>query len=565
MVFFINLLLSVLDLIAIGLFGLLGTLTVYGIQSTNPPKTLIKVINLLNLTDKSFQVQVAVIGILAATMLVIKTFCSALLSYRTSRFLIYRSANLSTKLIETWLKAGLGKVRSLTQQESVFALTNGVNFVVNGVIGASVSLLSETILLVLLALGLTVVNPLLAFATFAYFGILAAIVYLVIHKRVDTLAKEEARQGIRNSEVILETIAFYKQLIVSGRSSHYVESIAEAKYSLARIQSQLSYLPNVSKYVMETGLVIGGLTLSGTTFLMYDSRQAISVLSVFLIAAVRIAPSILRIQTGITSIRQNLAASSLTLDIVQRIGYKSNQKVRRQSHLIELREEFVPEISFKNVVFKFEGESSFQLSIPKLEIPKGARVQILGRSGIGKSTLLDLMLGFLEPSKGTIEISGKSVEECIRRWPASISYVPQEIYIAKGTIFENLTLGYSREEMKNIPIDKILDIVELQGVISERREGLNTFVGEGGVLLSGGQRQRLGLARALMAKPKMLVLDEATSALDSKTENQVLTNISKAFPETTIVAISHKKLPKMFDIQVEIRNGRVSRAGGKRS
>jgi len=558
-VFIINIFLSLLDIIAIALFGILGTLTVYGIQSSSPPKTLESVIRLLGLSEDSFQSQVAVIGVLAAAMLITKTICSALLSFRTSRFLIYRSANLSTKLIEAWLRGGLGKVRSLSQQQSIFALTNGVNFVVSGVIGATVSLVGESLLLVLLSVGLTFVNPTLALATFAYFSALAVFVHTLIHKKVDKLAKEEANKGIKNNEVVLETISFYKQLIVGGRSNHYVKSISEAKYSLARVQSQLSYLPNVSKYVMETGLVVGGLSLSSATFLIYDSRQAVSVLSVFLVAALRIAPSVMRVQTGLTSIRQNLAASSLTLEIVERIGYSPVSKGLRVVSKPISFPSFVPEVVFNSVEFKFPNNSKFELSIPTLTIPKGARVQILGQSGIGKSTLLDLMLGFLEPSSGSVKISGVPVEDCIKTWPGAIGYVPQEIYVSNSTIASNICLGYERNDFEDSQIHEVLKLVELGELVSQREEGINTLVGEGGFSLSGGQRQRLGIARALMSKPKLLILDEATSALDSLTEAKVLKRISDAFPETSIIAISHKQLPEVFNYYIRIRNGRVSK------
>lgn len=558
LVFFINILLSFLDLVAIALFGILGTLAVYGIQSSSPPVTLSSLIEVLGLSNKNFQFQVAVIGSLAAGMLILKTICSALLSYRTSRFLIYRSANLSTRLIEAWLKGGLGKIRTLTKQESVFALTNGVNFVVSGVIGASVSLLGETILLTFIAIGLTVVNTTLAMATFCYFGLLAVLVYFLIHKKVDQLANEEARQVVKNNEVIIETISFYKQLIVGGRTNHYIRAISDAKFSLARIQSQLSYLPNVSKYVMETGLVIGGLSLSSATFLIYDSRKAVSVLSVFLVAALRIAPSVMRVQSGLTSIKQNLAASSLTLDIVNRIGYVPSTRNLKIGVELRHKNEFVPEIVMNGVLFTFNTETNFKLEIPQLTIPKGSRVQISGKSGIGKSSLIDLILGFLEPAEGTVTISGVTVEDCIQKWPGAISYVPQEIYVAKGSIFENICLGYSKDDFVFEDLSKILNIVGLEEVVVERKAGIYSEVGEGGVQLSGGQRQRLGLARALMSKPKVLILDEATSALDEKSETKVINRISKEFPDTTILAISHKALPKVFDSVVKIRDGKVS-------
>ena len=152
---------------------------------------------------------------------------------------------------------------------------------------------------------------------------------------------------------------------------------------------------------------------------------------------------------------------------------------------------------------------------------EGETVAIVGESGSGKTTLIDLLLGVLEPAQGRIQISGVSPKEAILKWPGAISYVPQNIEVINGTILENLILGYAIEEVNQLAIERVLKLSSLDDFVSKLPNGLNTFVGERGSNVSGGQRQRLGIARALLTCPQLLVLDEATSALDLKTETQI--------------------------------------------
>lgn len=557
LVFVFNTLLAFVDLAAIAIVGLLGSLTVYGIQSATPSPFVLRILSILNIENIEFQKQVAIVGTMAAVLLIIKTFLSAYSSLRISRFLTFRSAKISAILIENWLASGLKSVRKLTSQESVFALTTGVNYVLSGVIGAVINLASEMLLLIVLSVGLFVVNPLLATLTVLYFSLLAMTLFLLLHRRLGNLARSEADQNIRGNELIVEAISFYKEMTVKGRQQYYAQTLSEGRYGLARIQAVLSFLPNVSKYVLETGLVLGGILLSSVAFFLYDASRAIALLSVFLVSSLRIAPSVLRMQTGLTSIRQNLASSTLTLETVARL--KSNRiKVAPSGPYEREHCGFNPEVRIDKLSFVYDVNSPFSFETENIVFEPGDRIQIVGKSGEGKSTFLDLLLGVLHPLEGKVLISGISTKDAVARWPGAISYVPQEAFISRGTILDNLTLGYKPDEVPFDEIWRALEIAQLSEYVAKQPKGLETHLGEKGNVLSGGQRQRIGIARSLITRPKLLIFDESTNALDQETEEKFWNSINLNFQKSTILIVSHRVSPDFFNKKIQVNNGRAT-------
>jgi ATP-binding cassette subfamily C protein len=198
----------------------------------------------------------------------------------------------------------------------------------------------------------------------------------------------------------------------------------------------------------------------------------------------------------------------------------------------------------------------------EFKIKQGDVVAIIGESGSGKTTLIDLLLGVLEPAQGRIQISGVSPKEAILKWPGAISYVPQNIEIINGTILENLILGYAIEEVNQLAIERVLKLSSLDDFVSKLPNGLNTFVGERGSNVSGGQRQRLGIARALLTCPQLLVLDEATSALDLKTEIQITKDIIGLRGMTTLIIVAHRINTIInADLVLYLEDGKVKGAG----
>ncbi len=242
-------------------------------------------------------------------------------------------------------------------------------------------------------------------------------------------------------------------------------------------------------------------------------------MTIFLAAGSRIAPASLRIQQGALQIKNNLGICKPTLEFISEINYSHHDTSNESVLSLDLTHEgFVSEVNVSKVTFQYPSNTINVLSDVEFSVSPGQLVSIVGPSGSGKSTLADLILGILEPQVGSVQISGLPAENAIRKWPGAIGYVPQDVSIMSGTIRDNIVMGLSETEISEKMINDCLRIAQLDEFVSSLSEGINTEVGERGAKLSGGQRQRLGIARALVTNPRLIVFDEATSALDGVTE-----------------------------------------------
>jgi ABC-type multidrug transport system fused ATPase/permease subunit len=270
---------------------------------------------------------------------------------------------------------------------------------------------------------------------------------------------------------------------------------------------------------------------------------------------------VLRVQQGIVSIRGNVAQAMPTLDLideVSKIGYEFENDVKFN----DAHQDFIAEVVVEGLSFEYPGRNNSAVKEIEFKIKQGDVVAIIGESGSGKTTLIDLLLGVLEPAQGRIQISGVSPKEAIMKWPGAISYVPQNVEVINGTILENLILGYAIEEVNQLAIERVLKLSSLDDFVSNLPNGINTFVGERGSNVSGGQRQRLGIARALLTCPQLLVLDEATSALDLKTETQITKDITGLRGMTTLIIVAHRINTIInADLVLYLENGKVKGAG----
>jgi ABC-type multidrug transport system fused ATPase/permease subunit len=290
---------------------------------------------------------------------------------------------------------------------------------------------------------------------------------------------------------------------------------------------------------MELTLIFGALIVSGVQFVLNDATRAIANLVVFLAAATRIAPAILRIQQSLLILRGGLGTVDNTIKIIKEASVGEYQDLQDNTpdfkHL-----DFNSSIVIKNLKFAYGESNQFQLSKIDLFVAQGEHIAISGSSGAGKTTLVDLILGVLTPTKGSIEISGVNPLQAFKQWPGATAYVPQDIVIVNGTIWENIALGFSFDQNHEYHIWDALKLAHLDDYVRNLPEGLFTQVGERGYKLSGGQRQRLGIARALYTKPKILVMDEATSALDGETESDIANAIKSLRGKTTVLIIAHR-------------------------
>jgi ABC-type multidrug transport system fused ATPase/permease subunit len=296
-------------------------------------------------------------------------------------------------------------------------------------------------------------------------------------------------------------------------------------------------------------------------FSMQDTTHAIGTLAIFLAAGSRIAPAVLRLQQGAVTIRANSGAASATLDLMSELRGATGTKLVSDTLALE-HTGFIPDIRISNVSFTYPGANTPAVSGIELDILEGQFIAIVGPSGSGKTTLVDLLLGVLEPSAGKILISGINPVDAVSKWPGAISYVAQDITIANGTIRENITLGFPSNAASDSLINETLQKSHLMEFVDKLNGGMNTHVGERGGLLSGGQRQRLGIARAMLTRPKLLVLDEATSSLDGATEFDISDSLFSLRGSTTVIMIAHRLSTVIkADLVVYLNQGSIGAKG----
>lgn len=528
-----------LDLLGIALIGVLSALAVNGVRSQPAGNRVRSFLELLNIENFSFQSQAAMLGLIAATLLVTRTVLSVVFTRKTFFFLSRRSAYISHQLVGKLLQQTLLRRLDSSSQDLLYAITSGVNAITIRVIGSLITLISDGALLVVILFGLLFLDPIVALSTLILFSSIALLLYRLMHQKAEDLGRKEAELNISSSRLILEVLETYRETVVRNRQSHYANKIGKLRYSLSDTVAELSFMPNISKYVIEIAIVTGALLLSVTQFILQDSTHAIATLAIFLAAGTRIAPAILRLQQSTIIIRGASGVASPTLDLIDEL--QSLPELPPERSTIDIHHEgFSGQIKLEKVNFKYRSEAVFTLKDIDISIPSGSLIAIVGPSGSGKTTLVDLILGLVEPDSGTVRISGIHPIEVPKRWPGVIGYVPQNIYISDGSIKENICLGYDMESVDTKRVEDAIIDAQLSILLASLEKGLDSQVGERGTKLSGGERQRLGIARALYTKPKLLILDEASSALDAQTEQKITTAIENLKGKVTTIVIAHR-------------------------
>jgi ABC-type multidrug transport system fused ATPase/permease subunit len=393
------------------------------------------------------------------------------------------------------------------------------------------------------------------------FGFVGLVLYKLLQKRAQYLGYENSELSIKSNEKILEVLNSYREAVVRNRRGYYAREIGAARLDLANNTAEISFMPNISKYVIEATVVLGTLIICASQFLSQDSTRAVATLSIFLAAGTRIAPAVLRLQQGAIQIRSGLGSATPTLDLIERLG-NSPDLMSDVDRLDLDHVGFDATLELRDITFTYPLKEAPAVSHVDLALQSGKSLAFVGPSGAGKTTIVDLLLGVLKPDQGAVTISGLDPLSSISKWAGAISYVPQDVMIANGTIRENVALGYPKQFATDELVWEALDIAQLNEFVRALPLGLETHVGERGAKISGGQRQRLGIARAMFTRPKLLVLDEATSSLDGKTESDIADSIHKLKGSVTVVMIAHRlSTVQDADYVAYMEDGRVISVG----
>ena len=486
-------------------------------------------------SDRAFILSVC---ICVVAVILLKSLVNLAL-YKVERNFIYDLyRELSRRLYIDYHNRGLGFIKSSNSA----ILARNVNVVcltfVTGVLMPVAAMASEAVLFALLFGSLTVYNPLVALLTLVIFVPSVALYYDLVRKRLNRYGEEENRAQRQKSRTVIETFRGYADLEIANAYPAMLRSFDRSMDEIIGVRQRNATIATLPSMFTEVGLAIGMAVLvalcAGT-----DNTQMKLLFGIFAVAALRIMPSVRSIMGAWTSLRYN----RYTIDVLHEARLYDTQVGIDST---EERMTFEREIRIEGLSFHFDDAPQRDvLHDLSLTIRKGERIGIRGASGVGKTTLFNILLGFYRPTAGRITIDGRPLDEANRRrWQNTIGYVSQQVFITDSSFAQNVALGCDPAEIDRQRVEQALETAKLKEFIDTLPQGMETPIGECGCRLSGGQRQRLGIARALYKQADILFFDEATSALDNRTEeriNRAIEELSESNRELTIVVIAHRE------------------------
>ena len=403
---------------------------------------------------------------------------------------------------------------------------------------------------------LIIADPRLALTVGASLSISYGLIYIIIRKYLFRIGEEALKSNKLRFIAISEAFGAIKEVKVSGLEQIFVNRFADPAKAFARNQTSAAVARELPRYVLEA-VAFGGIML----VLLYmmikvgDLNNALPLISLYILAGYRLMPALQIIYSSFASISfvgpslNKLYDDIKTLDSTDLSHDKNIMMLNKSINLI-------------NVSYNYPNSPRIALKNINIDIPVGSTIGLIGTTGSGKTTAVDIILGLLKPQEGRLEVDGKIVlENNYRAWQRSIGYVPQNIYLSDDTVAANIAFGVKTEKIKKNLIEKASKIANLHDfIINELPEQYETKIGDRGVRLSGGQRQRIGIARALYHNPNIVILDEATNALDSLTEKAVMDAVNNIGNKKTIIIIAHrlstvKKCDKIYILKKgEIEN-----------
>jgi ABC-type multidrug transport system fused ATPase/permease subunit len=539
----IQALIGLLDLVGIVFLGALSSVVLNGLSSRSYGDRLGQFLALLKIENNDFNFQILFLASVAIGAIFSRILLSVYLSRRILTFLSIRSAHVSRRLFQKMLEEGLDFIKRRTALNSQFAINRGIDLIMVGCLGILMTLLADALSLAFIFFGLLVIDPKFALALALAFSFLGTLLHLVLRKKTERVARDKTTFEIASNQKIQDTLLTFREVHVRNQQSLAIREFSELRLKSAKAIADSMFLPSVPKFVFESTVIVAAVFMGLFQLLANDVFRAISTLTIFLAAGTRVAPGMLRIQQGFMALKSNLGQTAPTREILTELNINNLDSLNTRAktpRISPTKSNAKNLISFENVNYERSTSPRFLLKDLTFFVRKGEFVALTGRSGSGKSTIIDLMLGLLEPTTGKISIRGLSPRLAISEFQHEISYIPQDVHIFPGTVRENIQVGMGDQEVPDSKIWKVLSQVQLENHVKLMSQGLDSQLGEFGNVLSGGQRQRIGIARALLSSPKILVMDESTSALDSETENSILEVLKNLQPRLTIVAIAHR-------------------------
>lgn len=449
---------------------------------------------------------------------------------------------------------------SRNSSEVIAAITTKVRDVVNQAIGPAITLVSSAFLLIAMSAFLFVIDPLVATVAFALFGGIYFVIAVSVKQRLVVHGNVMAAKQNEVVRTLQEGLMGIRDVLLTGSQEVYLTAFRNADKPMRKATSNIIIISQAPRYAIEaTGMVLVAVIAYILVGVLGKTATAMPILGALALGAQRMLPLLQQTYWSYSQLHGGRASLN---DVLQLLNQPMPSEVE-PSELIG----FSGEIELRNVDFAYDADRPAVLKGVNLIIPKGACVGVIGETGSGKSTLIDIIMGLITPTAGSLLVDGVVMgQRELRSWQKHISHVPQAIYLSDASIAQNIAFGVPPEEIDLERVKSAASQAHIADVIDSWQDGYATVVGERGVRLSGGQRQRIGIARALFRNSDVIIFDEATSALDQETEGLVMKDIKSLSYTLTVVMIAHRlSTLKDCDLIIELRNGKIGKIGSYES
>ena len=494
------------------------------------------------------------LGFFVFFLLIITLIFKAITFYVQVQFVHMRQYSIGKRLVEGYLHQPYTWFLNHHSADLGTSILTEVHTVIGGGLSALLELIAKSMVASALIILLIINDPKLALII----GISLSSAYLLIFYFSRSYLKRIGKERLKSNElrfmVVNEAFSAVKEIKVGGLEQTYIDSFSNSAQTFARTISAASVISLLPKFFLEA-VAFGGILLIILSMMgeSGDLNTALPILSLYIFAGYRLMPSLQAIYGSFSA----LTFISPSLDKLH--DDVKNLKLPEKNQDLGVFS-FNEKITLKNVCYNYPNTSRTSLKNINLNIPANSTIGFIGATGSGKTTIIDIILGLLEPKSGTLEVDENIItKHNSRSWQRSIGYVPQEIFLADNTIAANIAFGVEPGDINQEAVKKASKIANLhEFVMDELPNQYQTTIGERGVRLSGGQRQRIGIARALYHNPKVVILDEATSALDNQTEKIVMDAVSNIKKDVTIILIAHRlNTVKNCDIIFKLEKGEL--------
>ena len=517
---------------------------------------LSKICTTLHITSVN-QIAVSLLLLLMAVY-VIKNVYLLFLVYRQNTFITQNRNNMISRVMAEFLNRPYEEYLG-ADIPTVFRITDSDIPQTFALMLALLSLASEVVVSCLIFLVLLIQNVQMTLFVMLVFGILTLVIVKVLKPRLNRIgAKNQAIQS-RIAKWRIQATYGLKDVKVLNREDFFVRNYYETGKTGANVARNYAVLNNTPRLLIETIFIVSmlgyiAIYINGGG----DVSEMMTTIATFGVAAIRVLPSVNRINTYITEIAYATPSLNFVYENLQQ-GMKTDamlaeRKANSQKEKLKLEDK----IELNHISFHYPDSDKNIFTDAHMVVPKGKSVGIIGSSGAGKSTIVDILLGLLHAQEGQITCDGVDIFKNYESWLAQIGYIPQSIYLIDESIRDNIAFGIDADKIDEKRIWEVLEEAQLKEFIEELPEGLDTTIGDRGIRLSGGQRQRIGIARALYHDPEILVFDEATSALDNETEAAVMEAVNSFHGKKTMVIIAHRlNTIEKCDIIYKVENEKI--------